>query len=89
MKTGLIAGLVASLLMGASFADDAVEHERMIQKSEEFQKRFEGTSPEQQKQMLERRNERLKMTEDERVQIHGGQGSQVSGFKKKNGHRQS
>jgi len=46
MKTGLIAELVASLLMGASFADDAVEHERMIQKSEEFQKRFEGASPE-------------------------------------------
>jgi hypothetical protein len=39
--------------------------------------------------MLERRNERLKMTEDERVQIHGGQGWQVSGFKKQNGHRQS
>ena len=89
MKTGLIAGLVASLLVGASFADHAVEHERMIQKSEEFQKRFEGASPEQQKQMLERRNERLKMTEDERVQIHGGQGWQVSGFKKQNGHRQS
>ena len=34
MKTGLIAELVASLLMGASFAHDAVEHERMIQKSE-------------------------------------------------------
>ena len=89
MKKGLIAGLVASLLVGASFADDAVEHERMIQKSEEFQKRFEGASPEQQKQMLERRNERLKMTKDERVQMHGGQGSQGSGFKKQNGHRQS
>ena len=89
MKTGLIAGLVASLLMGASFADDAVEHERMIQKSEEFEKRFEGASPEQQKQMLDRRNERLKMSKEERVQMHGGQGSQVSGFKKQNGHRQS
>ena len=88
MKKGLIA-LLASLLVGASFADDAVEYERMIQKSEEFQKRFESASPEQQKQMLERRNERLKMTKDERVQMHGGQGSQGSGFKKHNGHRQS
>jgi uncharacterized membrane protein (DUF106 family) len=89
MKTGLIAGLAASLLVSASFADDVVEHERMIQKSDEFQKRFEGASPEQQKQMLERRNERLKMTKEKRVQMHGGQGSQGSDFKKQNGHRQS
>jgi uncharacterized membrane protein (DUF106 family) len=88
MKKGLIA-VLASLLVGASFADDAVEHERMIQKSEEFQKRFEGASPEQQKQMLERRNERLKMTKEERVQMHGDQGSQGSGFKKHNDHRHS
>ena len=88
MKKGLIA-LLASLLVGASFADDAVEHERMIQKSAEFQKRFESASPEQQKQMLERRNERLKMTKEECVQMRGGQGSQGSGFKKQNGHRQS
>ena len=88
MKKGLIA-VLASLLVGASFADDAVEYERMIQKSEEFQKRFESASPEQQKQMLERRNERLKMTKEKRVQMHGGQGSQGSGFKKQNGHRQS
>ena len=52
MKKGLIAGLVASLLVGASFADDAVEHERMIQKSEEFQKRFEGASPEKKNRCL-------------------------------------
>ena len=89
MKTGLIAGLVASLLVGASFADHAVEHERMIQKSEEFQKRFEGASPEQQKQMLDRRNERLKMTKEEHMQMHNGHGSQDSGSKKQNGNSQS
>ena len=44
MKTGFIAGLVASLMVSAAFADDVVEHERMIQKSEEFQKRFESAS---------------------------------------------
>jgi uncharacterized membrane protein (DUF106 family) len=89
MKTGLIAGLVASLLVSLSFADDAVEHERMVQKSEEFQKRFEGASPEQQKQMLDRRNERLKMTKEEHMQMHGGHGSQDSGSKKQNGYSQS
>jgi len=89
MKIGFIAGLVASLLVSVSFADDAVEHERMIQKSEEFQKRFESASPEQQKEMLERRNERLKMTKEERIQMHGRQGLQGSGFKKQYSHRQS
>ena len=89
MKIGFITGLVASLLVSVSFADDAVEHERMIQKAEEFQKRFERASPEQQKQMLERRNERLKLTKEERIQMHGGQGSQGSGLKKQYSHRQS
>ena len=89
MKTGFIAGLVALLMVSTAFADDSVEHERMIQKSVEFQKRFESASPEQQKQMLERRNEHLKMTQEERMQKHGGQGSQSSGFKKQHGHRQS
>ena len=46
MKTGFIAGLVTSLMVNTAFADDAVEHERMIQKSVEFQKRFESASPE-------------------------------------------
>ena len=32
---------------------------------------------------------RLKMIREERVQMHGGQGSQGSGSKKQNGHRQS
>jgi len=89
MKIGFIAGLVASLLVSTSFADDAVEHEQMIQKSEEFQKRFESASPEQQKEMLERRNERLKMTKEERIQMHGRQGWQGSDFKKQYSHRQS
>jgi len=77
-----------SLLAVGAAADEVREHERMIEGSEAFQERFEQASPEQQKEMLERRNERLKMTKEDRMRMreHKGQGA---GWKQRQGHHSS
>ena len=69
-------GVMISILAFGAAADEERDHERMIERSEAFQERFEQASPEQQKEMLERRNERLKMTKEERMRMkeHKGQG---------------
>ena len=79
--------MVSVLDVGAA-ADDMRAHDLMIEKSEAFQERFEQASPEQQKEMLERRNERLKMTKEERMRMkeHKGQGG---GWKQRQGHHSS
>ncbi|MBL6825240.1 MAG: hypothetical protein ISQ69_04450 [Litoricola sp.] len=77
MKQQVIFGVMISVLAVGAAADEVREHERMIEKSEAFQERFEQASPEQQKEMLERRNVRLKMTKEERMRMkeHKGQGA--------------
>ena len=88
MKQQVILGVMISVLAVGAAADDLRAHERMIEKSEAFQERFEQASPEQQKEMLERRNERLKMTKEERMRMkeHKGQGG---GWKQRQGHHSS
>ena len=86
-KQGMLGVMISVLAVGAA-ADEVREHERMIERSEAFQERFEQASPEQQKEMLERRNERLKMTKEERMRMeeHKGQGG---GWKQHQGHHSS
>lgn len=81
-------GVMISVLAVGAAADEVREHERMIEKSEAFQERFEQASPEQQKEMLERRNVRLKMTKEERMRMkeHKGQGAD---WKQRQGHQSS
>ena len=81
-------GVMISILAFGTAADEVREHERMIEGSEAFQERFEQASPEQQKEMLERRNERLKMTKEDRTRMreHKGQGA---GWKQRQGHHSS
>jgi len=81
-------GVMISILAVGAAADEVREHERMIEGSEAFQERFEQASPEQQKEMLERRNERLKMTKEDRMRMreHKGQGA---GWKQRQGHHSS
>ena len=88
MKQQVILGVMISVLAVGVAAGEVREHERMIEKSEAFQERFEQASPEQQKEMLERRNERLKMTKEERMRMkeHKGQGG---GWKQRQGHHSS
>ena len=88
MKKQVMLGVMISVLAVGAAAGEVREHERMIEKSEAFQERFEQASPEQQKEMLERRNERLKMTKEERMRMkeHKGQGG---GWKQRQGHHSS
>ena len=88
MKKRVILGVMISILAVGAAADEVREHERMIEGSEAFQERFEQASPEQQKEMLERRNERLKMTKEDRMRMreHKGQGA---GWKQRQGHHSS
>ena len=89
MKQQVILGVMISVLAVGVAAGEVREHERMIEKSEAFQERFEQASPEQQKEMLERRNERLKMTKEEermRMKEHKGQGAD---WKQRQGHQSS
>ena len=88
MKKQVMLGVMISVLAVGAAADEVREHERMIEGSEAFQERFEQASPEQQKEMLERRNERLKMTKEDRMRMreHKGQGA---GWKQRQGHHSS
>ena len=88
MKKQVMLGVMISVLAVGAAADEVREHERIIERSEAFQERFEQASPEQQKEMLERRNERLKMTKEERMRMkeHKGQGA---GWKQRQGHHSS
>jgi hypothetical protein len=88
MKKQVMLGVMISVLAVGAAADEVREHERMIERSEVFQERFEQASPEQQKEMLERRNERLKMTKEDRMRMreHKGQGA---GWKQRQGHHSS
>ena len=88
MKKQVMLGVMISVLAVGAAADEVCEHERMIERSEAFQERFEQASPEQQKEMLERRNERLKITKEERMRMkeHKGQGG---GWKQRQGHHSS
>jgi len=88
MKKRVMLGVMISILAVGAAADEVREHERMIEGSEAFQERFEQASPEQQKEMLERRNERLKMTKEDRMRMreHKGQGA---GWKQRQGHHSS
>ena len=88
MKKRVMLGVMISILAVGAAADEVREHERMIERSEVFQERFEQASPEQQKEMLERRNERLKMTKEDRMRMreHKGQGA---GWKQRQGHHSS
>ena len=88
MKKRVMLGVMISILAVGAAADEEREHERMIEGSEAFQERFEQASPEQQKEMLERRNERLKMTKEDRMRMreHKGQGA---GWKQRQGHHSS
>ena len=88
MKKQVMLGVMISVLAVGAAADEVREHERMIERSEAFQERFEQASPEQQKEMLERRNVRLKMTKEERVRMkeHKGQGAD---WKQRQGHHSS
>ena len=88
MKKQVMLGVMISVLAVGVAAGEVREHERMIEKSEAFQERFEQASPEQQKEMLERRNVRLKMTKEEhmRMKEHKGQGA---GWKQRQGHHSS
>ena len=88
MKQQVILGVMISVLAVGAAADEVRERERMIERSEAFQERFEQASPEQQKEMLERRNDRLKMTKEERMRMkeHKGQGG---GWKQRQGHHSS
>ncbi|MDC0378931.1 hypothetical protein OAM79_00390 [Litorivicinus sp.] len=54
MQKQLMLGVMISILAVGVTADEVRDHERMIEKSEAFQERFEQASPEQQKAMLER-----------------------------------
>ncbi|MDB2402841.1 hypothetical protein N9W46_07120 [Litoricolaceae bacterium] len=88
MKQQVILGVMISVLALGAAAGEVREHERMIEKSEAFQERFEQASPEQQKEMLERRNVRLKMIKEERMRMkeHKGQGAD---WKQRQGHQSS
>ncbi|MDB2425733.1 hypothetical protein N9W43_08035 [Litoricolaceae bacterium] len=88
MKQQVILCVMISVLAVGAAAGEVREHERMIEKSEAFQERFEQASPEQQKEMLERRNVRLKMTKKERMRMkeHKGQGAD---WKQRQGHQSS
>jgi len=88
MKKRVMLGVMISILAVGAAADEVRERERMIEGSEAFQERFEQASPEQQKEMLERRNERLKMTKEDRMRMreHKGQGA---GWKQRQGHHSS
>ena len=85
MKQQVILGVMISVLAVGAAADDLRAHERMIEKSEAFQERFEQASPEQQKEMLERRNERLKITKEERTRMKEYKG-QGAGWRQHQGH---
>ena len=88
MKKQVMLGVMISVLAVGAAADEMREHERMIERSEAFEERFEQASPEQQKEMLERRNVRLKMTKEERMRMkeHKGQGAD---WKQRQGHQSS
>ena len=88
MKKQVMLGVMISVLAVGAAADEVREHERMIERSEAFQERFEQASAEQQKEMLGRRNERLKMTKEERMRMkeHKGQGAD---WKQRQGHHSS
>ena len=78
MKKQVMLGVMISVLAVGAAADEVREHERMIERSEVFQERFEQASREQQKEMLERRNEHLKMTKEERMRMNFvGLGTQI------------
>ena len=88
MKQQVILGVMISVLAVGAAADEVREHERMIERSEAFQERFEQASPEQQREMLERRNVRLKTKKEERMRMkeHKGQGAD---WKQRQGHHSS
>jgi hypothetical protein len=88
MQKQLMLGVMISILAVGVTADEVRDHERMIEKSEAFQERFEQASPEQQKAMLERRNERLKMTKEERMRMKEQHGH-GAGWKQHQGHHSS
>ena len=81
-------GVMISILAFGAAADEERDHERMIERSEAFQERFEQASPEQQKEVLERRNVRLKTKKEERMRMkeHKGQGAD---WKQRQGHHSS
>ena len=81
-------GVTISMLAFGAAADEERDHERMIERSEAFQERFEQASAEQQKEMLGRRNERLKMTKEERIRMKEPKG-QGAGWKQHQGHHSS
>jgi len=88
MKKQVMLGVMISILAFGTAAVEVREHERMLERSEAFQEWFEYASPEQQKEMLEHQNERLKMTKEERTRMkeHKGQGA---GWKQHQGHHSS
>ena len=88
MKEQAMLGVTISMLAFGAAADEERDHERMIERSEAFQERFEQASAEQQKEMLGRRNERLKMTKEERMRMKESKG-QGAGWKQHQGHHSS
>ena len=88
MKKQVMLGVMISILAFGTAADEVREHERMLERSEAFQEWFEYASPEQQKEMLEHQNERLKMTKEERMRMKEPKGQGV-GWKQHQGHHSS
>ena len=88
MKKQVMLGVMISVLAFGAAPDEERDRERTIGRSEAFQERFEQASAEQQKEMLGRRNERLKMTKEERMRMKESKG-QGAGWKQHQGHHSS